>query len=161
MDLQSAFVCVLVFVVSGAILLIVSMFGMREKSYEEALAEQRQLTGGLLASRPKSKDKKQKKTGKKVKEKSLSATGAQDSDEVESREEEPQAAPLAASKTHVEFEEPAIVVDAQTTINKVCVINNIIFCWQLTTFVFQQVLQIKNTTCVNVLFNNRYLIIID
>lgn len=117
MDLQSTFVCVLVFVVSGAILLIVSMFGMRVKSYEEALAEQRQLTGGLLASRPKSKDKKQKKTGKKVKEK-LTAS-AQDSDEMESREEEPQAVPIAVPKTHVEFEEPTIVVDTQITNNKV------------------------------------------
>lgn len=123
MDLQSALVCVLVFVVSGTILFLISMFGMREKSYEEALAEQRQLTGGLLNSgKLKTKDKKPKKTGKKVKEKptagSANGNGAEikegeDRDVTDVKEETPiAAAAISASghaKPHVEFEEPAVI----------------------------------------------------
>lgn len=42
-------------------LLLVYKYGIREKSYEEALAEQRQQTNALLGIRPKPKEKKQKK----------------------------------------------------------------------------------------------------
>lgn len=130
MDLQSALVCVLVFVVSAAILLLISMFGMREKSYEEALAEQRQLTSGLLGTnqRPKPKEKKQKKAGKKVKEKivtSVSSVETETTEESEATEVVSDVAQndtpsLSPSKSHVEFEEPP-VVDAATTVtnNKV------------------------------------------
>lgn len=71
MDLQVALIGVVVCIVSGGILLFISMFGMKQKSYEEALAEKRQAANQLLGTnaKPKHKDntsKKQKKVGKKV-----------------------------------------------------------------------------------------------
>ena len=48
MDLQTGLVCVGVVIVSAVVIFLVSMFGMREKSYEEALAEQRKLPDDLL-----------------------------------------------------------------------------------------------------------------
>ncbi|GLV33324.1 hypothetical protein CBL_08594 [Carabus blaptoides fortunei] len=74
--------------------------------YKEALAEQRQLTSGLLGTnqRPKPKEKKQKKAGKKVKERIWTSA----SNDTPS---------LSPSKSHVEFEEPP-VVDSATTNNK-------------------------------------------
>ncbi|GLV33417.1 aluminum tubes [Carabus blaptoides fortunei] len=126
MDLQSALVCVLVFVVSAAILLLISMFGMREKSYEEALAEQRQLTSGLLGTyqRPKPKEKKQKKAGKKVKEKIVTSASVEtetteesEATEVVTEVVQNDTPSLSPSKSHVEFEEPP-VVDSATTNNK-------------------------------------------
>lgn len=69
MEIQAAIIGVAIFVVSGIILLSISLFGIKEKSYEEALAEQRQQTNALLGQQTKSKpkeNKKQKKAGKKV-----------------------------------------------------------------------------------------------
>lgn len=68
MDVQTALLGVAIFVISGVVLLLISVFGIKEKSYEEALAEQRQQTNVLLGThnKTKPKEKKQKKTGKKV-----------------------------------------------------------------------------------------------
>lgn len=48
MDLQTGLIYVGVVVVSAAVILLVSMFGIKEKSYEEAIAEQRKLPDDLL-----------------------------------------------------------------------------------------------------------------
>ncbi|KAK6639667.1 hypothetical protein RUM43_007940 [Polyplax serrata] len=73
MDLQTCLLCIVIAILSGAILLFISMFGMKEKTYEEAIAEQRKMPDdALLLGRPskdKTKNKKQKRQGKKVKEK--------------------------------------------------------------------------------------------
>lgn len=69
MDLYVALIGIGVFIVSAAILLLVAVFGIKEKSYEEAVAEQRQQTNALLGinNKPKAKEvKKQKKAHKKV-----------------------------------------------------------------------------------------------
>lgn len=73
MDIQSAVIGVSVFIVSGSILLFIYIFGMKEKSYEEAITEQRQQAKALLGShtRPKPKEKKAKKLNKKVRNGSI------------------------------------------------------------------------------------------
>ncbi|GLG99093.1 Uncharacterized protein GBIM_05620, partial [Gryllus bimaculatus] len=73
MDLQSALICGGVAAVSAVVIYVISVFSMREKTYEEAIAEQRKLPEENLllgrSAKDKAKDKKQKKLGKKVKEK--------------------------------------------------------------------------------------------
>lgn len=123
MDLQSALVCGLVFVVSAAILLLISMFGIKEKSYEEALAEQKKLTSGLLGTgqKPKPKEKKQKKAGKKVKEKTTTNVEREAVEEVVSSQPVSPVAEVVPdvpshSKLHVEFEpDPAVLEQPQTS----------------------------------------------
>lgn len=68
MDVATAFLVVGFVVFSGALLLIISMFGIKEKSYEEAIAEQKQQSNALFGNikGSKSKEKKLKKVGKKV-----------------------------------------------------------------------------------------------
>ncbi|XP_053971640.1 myosin-6 isoform X2 [Hylaeus volcanicus] len=92
MDLQTGLVYVAVVVVSAVVIVLVSMFGIKEKSYEEAIAEQRKLPDDLLLSKKdKGKEKKHKnKAGKKVKEKK------EEKDEKDDREEKSE---------HVQFEE--------------------------------------------------------
>lgn len=59
MDVQTGLVYVAVVVISAAVIVLVSMFGIKEKSYEEAIAEQRKLPDDLLLSKKdKSKEKK-------------------------------------------------------------------------------------------------------
>lgn len=48
MDIQTSLVYVGVVVISAAVVVLVSMFGIKEKSYEEAIAEQRKLPDDLL-----------------------------------------------------------------------------------------------------------------
>lgn len=67
MDAGSLLVCVCVFVCSGGLLLAVSLLGVRERSYDELLAERRALAQGLAPKRP--QDKRVKKQGRKPKEK--------------------------------------------------------------------------------------------
>lgn len=50
MDLQTGLVYIAVVVISAAVIALVSMFGIKEKSYEEAIAEQRKLPDDLLLS---------------------------------------------------------------------------------------------------------------
>ncbi|XP_017883583.1 kinectin isoform X2 [Ceratina calcarata] len=92
MDVQTGLICVAVVVVSAAVIALVSMFGMKEKSYEEAIAEQRKLPDDLLLNKKdKGKEKKHKnKAGKKVKEKK------EEKEEKEDKEEKAE---------HVQFEE--------------------------------------------------------
>ncbi|XP_076482209.1 uncharacterized protein LOC117166047 isoform X2 [Bombus vancouverensis nearcticus] len=92
MDVQTGLVYVAVVVISAAVIVLVSMFGIKEKSYEEAIAEQRKLPDDLLLNKKdKSKEKKHKnKAGKKVKEKK------EEKEEKEDKEEKPE---------HVQFEE--------------------------------------------------------
>ncbi|KAJ8674029.1 hypothetical protein QAD02_005291, partial [Eretmocerus hayati] len=89
MDVQTGLVYVAVVVVSALVIGFVSVFAMREKSYEEAIAEQRKLPDDLLlAKKDKVKEKKHKnKTGKKIREKR---------EDKEEKEEKPE---------HVQFEE--------------------------------------------------------
>lgn len=68
MDVTTAFLVVGFVVSSGAALLLISIFSIKEKSYEEAIAEQKQQSNVLFGNinRSKLKEKKQKKIGKKV-----------------------------------------------------------------------------------------------
>ncbi|XP_044728244.1 ribosome-binding protein 1 isoform X2 [Chrysoperla carnea] len=81
MDLQTALVCGAVFVLTTGVLLLISVFGIKSKSFEEALAEQRDLKAGLLgiskqAKLKHAKEKKLKKLNRKNKEKSLVAVSS-------------------------------------------------------------------------------------
>ncbi|XP_043503517.1 kinectin-like isoform X3 [Polistes fuscatus] len=91
MDMQTTLICIGIVVISAVSILLISLFGMKGKSYEEAIAEQRKLPDDLLLSKKdKSKDKKHKnKSGKKVKEK-------KEKDEKDGKEEK---------QEHVQFEE--------------------------------------------------------
>ncbi|KAG5890213.1 hypothetical protein JTB14_028755 [Gonioctena quinquepunctata] len=76
-------------------------YGIKEKSYEEALAEQRQQTNALLGVKPKPKEKKSKKAAKKSKEKtSPQEIETDESENVESNKEN-----SLPNKPHVEFKE--------------------------------------------------------
>nr|XP_033199974.1 uncharacterized protein LOC117162220 [Bombus vancouverensis nearcticus] len=92
MDVQTELVYIAVVVISAAVIVLVSMFGIQEKSYEEAIAEQRKFPDDLLLNKKdKSKEKKHKnKAGKKIKEKK------KEKEEKEDKEEKPD---------HVQFEE--------------------------------------------------------
>ncbi|XP_018393909.1 PREDICTED: kinectin-like isoform X1 [Cyphomyrmex costatus] len=92
MDVQTGLVYVGIVVLSAAAIAFISMFGIREKSYEEAIAEQRKLPDDLLSSKKdKNKEKKHKnKAGKKVKEKKEEKDDKDDKDE---------------KSDHVQFEE--------------------------------------------------------
>lgn len=50
MDVQTGLVYVGIVVLSAAAIAFISMFGIREKSYEEAIAEQRKFPDDLLSS---------------------------------------------------------------------------------------------------------------
>jgi len=50
MDVQTGLVYVGIVVLSAAAIAFISMLGIREKSYEEAIAEQRKLPDDLLSS---------------------------------------------------------------------------------------------------------------
>lgn len=104
MDVQTGLVYVAVVVISAAVIVLVSMFGIKEKSYEEAIAEQRKLPDDLLLSKKdKSKEKKHKnKAGKKVKEKK------EEKEEKEDKEE----------KEHVQFEENPQILPLEPLVRK-------------------------------------------
>lgn len=50
MDIQTGLVYIGVVVISAVVIACISMYAMREKSYEEAIAEQRKLPDDLLSS---------------------------------------------------------------------------------------------------------------
>lgn len=50
MDIQTGLVYIGIVVISAAVIASISMFGIKEKSYEEAIAEQRKLPDDLLSS---------------------------------------------------------------------------------------------------------------
>lgn len=105
MDIQTGLIYVGVVVISAMVIFVVSMFGIKEKTYEEAIAEQRNMPEENLllghSNKDKPKDKKQKKTGKKVKEKPT-----------EREKKQPEvvssalAQPVSQEKCHVDFGEP-------------------------------------------------------
>ncbi|XP_044263237.1 ribosome-binding protein 1 isoform X2 [Tribolium madens] len=102
MDFQIPFVFVSLFSLASVLLIFVYKFGIKEKSYEEALAEQRQQNHILLGAKPKLKEKKNKKTSKKVKEK----INLGENETVEEPESETNQKNMEnQKKLHVEFKE--------------------------------------------------------
>lgn len=73
MDIQTSLICIFLAILSGVVLFFIYSFGMQKKTFEEAIAEQRKMpSDALLLGTPnkgKSKSKKPKRLGKKVKEK--------------------------------------------------------------------------------------------
>ncbi|XP_044746115.1 ribosome-binding protein 1 [Coccinella septempunctata] len=68
MDLAILMFVAIIFVIASVILGLIYKFGMKEKSYEEALAEQKLSTQSLLGIKQKPKEKKNKKISKKAKD---------------------------------------------------------------------------------------------
>ncbi|XP_012267073.2 myosin-6 isoform X2 [Athalia rosae] len=103
MDDRTGLICVGLVVVSAAVILLVSMFGITEKTYEEAIAEQRKLPDDLLlGKREKVKEKKHKnKAGKKVKEKK---------EEKEEKDDE--------KNEHVQFEENPQIFNSEMIVQE-------------------------------------------
>jgi ribosome-binding protein 1 len=105
MDIQTGLIYVGVVVLSAVVIFVISMFGIKEKTYEEAIAEQRNMPEENLllgrSGKDKTKDKKQKKAGKKVKEK-LTEHEKKQSEAVLSAP----AQPSSQEKTHVDLSEP-------------------------------------------------------
>ncbi|GFR10947.1 uncharacterized protein TNCT_469352 [Trichonephila clavata] len=72
MDIQTAVICGGVFVFSALVVYLISVFGMRERTYEEAMEEQRRRNQEVVhhtKSDKTKKEKKFKKWGKRTKEK--------------------------------------------------------------------------------------------
>lgn len=119
MDVQTGLVCIGVSVLSAVVIFVISIFGVKEKTYEEAIAEQRNIPEENLllgrSGKDKTKDKKQKKAGKKVKEKPTEREKKQ-SEAVFSAP----AQPSSQEKTRVDFDKPeAEVVNAR--LPQVCI----------------------------------------
>ncbi|XP_060523258.1 ribosome-binding protein 1-like isoform X2 [Cylas formicarius] len=102
MDVTTPIVFGSIFVIASVSLFLVYKFGMKKKSYEEALAEQRQQTSALLAAKPKAKEKRNKKIAKKLKEKPAVAAL---NEETITAEEPTEPSVSQQSKHHVEFKE--------------------------------------------------------
>ncbi|XP_018304998.1 kinectin isoform X3 [Mycetomoellerius zeteki] len=105
MDVQTGLVYVGIVVLSAAVIAFISMFGIREKSYEEAIAEQRKLPDDLLSNKKdKNKEKKHKnKAGKKVKEKKEEKDDKEDKDE---------------RADHVQFEETPQILPSELPVQE-------------------------------------------
>ncbi|KAJ3648678.1 hypothetical protein Zmor_020462 [Zophobas morio] len=120
MDIQIPFIFVSLFSLASVVLIFIYKFGIKEKSYEEALAEQRQQTHILLGIKPKLKEKKSKKLSKKVqsvpKEKSPQETEVVK--EVVEQVESNQKNVDSQKKPHVEFKEDTEDVSTKTVVNK-------------------------------------------
>jgi len=105
MDIQTGLVYVGVVALSAVVIFVISMFGIKEKTYEEAIAEQRNMPEENLllgrSGKDKVKNKKQKKAGKKVKEKPT---------EQEKKQSEPVSSvpdqPFSQEKSHTDLQEP-------------------------------------------------------
>lgn len=145
MDVPTALTVVGVFVFVFASLLFVYKFGIKEKSYEEALAEQRQQTNALLGVKPKPKEKKPKKLKKvcvycfvsrahaltvfvnivlyfQSKEKQ---TGSEAAEKIEESESVDSGIAEPSHKLHVEFKEPELIdpeKDVPAALNKVNIV---------------------------------------
>ncbi|XP_039310686.1 kinectin isoform X12 [Solenopsis invicta] len=105
MDFQTGLVYVGIVVLSAAAIACISMFGIKEKSYEEAIAEQRKFPDDLLSSKKdKNKEKKHKnKAGKKVKEKK------EEKDDKEEKDERSE---------HVQFEETPQILPSESPVQE-------------------------------------------
>ncbi|XP_023017045.2 SMC superfamily domain-containing protein aluminum tubes isoform X2 [Leptinotarsa decemlineata] len=101
MDFSTPLIFVVLFIVASFSLFLVYKYGIKEKSYEEALAEQRQQTNALLGVKPKPKEKKNKKAAKKSKEK----TSPQENETDESEHVDSNKENSLPNKPHVEFKE--------------------------------------------------------
>ncbi|KAJ8942327.1 hypothetical protein NQ318_005319 [Aromia moschata] len=102
MDLSTPSIFASIFLLACIMLFLIYKFGIKEKSYEEALAEQRQQTNVLLGTKPKPKEKKNKKASRKLKEKAtLQGNETDESENVENANVEN----LSPNKLHVEFKE--------------------------------------------------------
>ncbi|XP_047114956.1 kinectin isoform X7 [Schistocerca piceifrons] len=103
MDLYSTAICFGVAIVSAIVVYVVTVFTMKEKTYEEAIAEQRNMPEEKLllggSTKDKNKEKKQKKAVKKVKEKTAEREKTAHS-EAQTKCSSP------SQKVHVEFGKP-------------------------------------------------------
>ncbi|XP_049826981.1 kinectin isoform X28 [Schistocerca gregaria] len=113
MDLYSAAICFGVAIVSAIVVYVVTVFTMKEKTYEEAIAEQRNMPEEKLllggSTKDKNKEKKQKKAVKKVKEKTAEREKTAHS-EAQIKCSSP------SQKVHVEFGKPeAEVLNEEVT----------------------------------------------
>jgi len=92
MDLQTGLICIGLIIVSGVVLLLISIFSIKEKTYEEARAEQKKRPiDSLLVKRqpkPKPKEKKSKPNKKKKKELEVKLSST-DTEEAEPEHTEP------------------------------------------------------------------------
>ncbi|XP_039310674.1 kinectin isoform X8 [Solenopsis invicta] len=112
MDFQTGLVYVGIVVLSAAAIACISMFGIKEKSYEEAIAEQRKFPDDLLSSKKdKNKEKKHKnKAGKKVKEKK------EEKDDKEEKDERSE---------HVQFEETPQILPSESPVQQITQIETV------------------------------------
>ncbi|KAJ8944172.1 hypothetical protein NQ314_009534 [Rhamnusium bicolor] len=102
MDISTPLIFLSLFLLASLSLFLVYKYGIKEKSYEEALAEQRQQTNALLGVKPKPKEKKNKKAAKKSKEKTNPLENETDeSENVDASNVENS----QTNKLHVEFKE--------------------------------------------------------
>ncbi|XP_049784360.1 kinectin isoform X2 [Schistocerca cancellata] len=113
MDLYSAAICFGVAIVSAIVVYVVTVFTMKEKTYEEAIAEQRNMPEEKLllggSTKDKNKEKKLKKAVKKVKEKTAEREKTAHS-EAQIKCSSP------SQKVHVEFGKPeAEVLNEEVT----------------------------------------------
>lgn len=105
MDIQTGLVCVTVAVISAVVIYVISMSTMKEKTYDEAMADLRKKTEEQFSqgrsAKDKIKDKKDKKKDKKkVKEKNTAAFNFEQQSEVDG----------VPNKNHVAFVEPEAAV---------------------------------------------------
>lgn len=115
MDIQTGLVCVTVAVISAVVIYVISMSTMKEKTYDEAMADLRKKTEEQFSQgrsvKDKIKDKKDKKKDKKkVKEKNSLSNEQTDTHG-------------SHNKNHVAFVEPeAAVLDDNITVSVLYVI---------------------------------------
>ncbi|CAH1116950.1 unnamed protein product [Phaedon cochleariae] len=100
MDLSTPLLFIVLFLIACFSLFLVYKYGVKQKSFEEALAEQRQQTNALLGLKPKPKEKKNKKASKKSKEKLSQENETDGLENSENNKENSQ-----PNKLHVEFKE--------------------------------------------------------
>lgn len=105
--------------VFGGVIYFILVPSLKEKSYDEVKAEQKKKAEEYMAqgrsAKEKAKDKKLKKAGKKVREKTSSETIEVSSDEIDS----------SGTKGHVAFVEPPIVVGEPAIVS---ILHHILSC---------------------------------
>lgn len=104
MDLNTALITGAGTVLCGVLVAIIFIFGFKEKTFEEALDEQRRGELLELIRGDKGRPKKQKKAGKKAKEKPLANEGKSSSEPA--RHAEPPVSEATEKPTHIEFKFP-------------------------------------------------------
>lgn len=108
MELLTGLACVLITIVLAFTVYFILVSSMKEKTYDEVKAEQKKKAEEYFAqgrtAKEKAKDKKLKKAGKKVKEKTSFESIEVSSDEVDT------------SKGHVVFVDTPIVVDEESSV---------------------------------------------